>query len=71
MAKRLSKIKKIIQDIHAKTDNDRYSKPAEAPPWNAQQNITGGLNRFYVAQPSPLVLPWYTQDICSVRVKGS
>ena len=25
---------------------------------------------FTWPQPSPLVLSWYTQDICSVRVKG-
>ena len=29
----------------------------------------GRLNRFYVATTLALVLPWYTQDISSIRVK--
>ena len=30
----------------------------------------GDFNQFYMATTSLLIMPWYTQDICSVCVKG-
>ena len=51
MAKRLSMLR-IHQDIHAKTYNDRYSKPQQKHRLGTvSKNITqrGSLNRFYVA----------------------
>ena len=35
------------------------------------KTLLGDLNRFYVTQPSPVVMPWYTQVICLVRVRVS
>ena len=64
--------KKNQQDIHAKTYNDRNSKPQQKRRLGTvSKNFTwGALIDFTWTQPSPLVLPWYTQDISSVRVKG-
>ena len=65
--------KKKHQDMHVNTYNVRYSKPQQKHRLGTVSKIllwgVGGLNRFYVA--TILILPWYTQDICSVRVKGS
>ena len=47
VAKRLSKIKKNYQDIHAKTYNDRNSKPQQKHRLGkVSKNITWGLNWF-------------------------
>ena len=73
--------KKRISNIHAKTYNDRNSKPQQKHRLGTvRKNLTtwrggggearGALIDFTWPQPSPLFLPWYTQDICSVRVKG-
>ena len=52
---------------HAKTYNDKYNKPQQKHHLGTAGNITGWLKSILRA----FVLPWYTQDICSVRVKSS
>ena len=82
MAKRLSK-----KGRHAKTHNNRYSKLQQQHRLGTVSKILrgggggGGGGRgvglegaeidFKWPQLSPIVLPWYTQDVSLVRVKGS
>ena len=71
---------------HTMTEIVNHSRSTALEPWNGQKKpyylggggggggegveARGALIDFTWPQPSPLFLPWYTQDICSVRVKG-